>query len=56
MEGKLDWLAEGSINPIPPKYRYWQKHDYEHPGAGTVGRGPAEVAAPVAAPEHKSAA
>ena len=27
MEGKLDWLAEGSINPIPPQYRDWEKND-----------------------------
>jgi alkylation response protein AidB-like acyl-CoA dehydrogenase len=33
MDGKLDWLAKGAINPIPPKYRDWQKHDYEHPAA-----------------------
>jgi hypothetical protein len=37
MEGKLDWLAEGSINPIPPQYRDWEKNDYEHP-AESVGK------------------
>ena len=36
MDGKLDWLAEGSINPIPPQYRDWEKNDYEHP-ARTAG-------------------
>jgi alkylation response protein AidB-like acyl-CoA dehydrogenase len=54
MDGKLDWLADGAINPIPPQYRDWEKNDYEHPSAGLVGRGPAEVAAPV--PERKTAA
>jgi hypothetical protein len=33
MDGKLDWLAEGAINPIPPQYRDWEKNDYEHPRA-----------------------
>ncbi len=33
MQGKLAWLAEGAINPIPPQYRDWQKNDYEHPAA-----------------------
>ena len=37
MDGKLDWLAEGSINPIPPQYRDWEKNDYEHPAA-SVGQ------------------
>ncbi|MCJ7452572.1 MAG: acyl-CoA dehydrogenase family protein [Steroidobacteraceae bacterium] len=36
MEGKLDWLATGAINPIPPAYRDWQKNDYEHPAAGAA--------------------
>ena len=31
MDGKLGWLAEGSIEPIPPQYRDWIKNDYEHP-------------------------
>jgi alkylation response protein AidB-like acyl-CoA dehydrogenase len=31
MEGRLDWLADGATNPIPPKYRDWEKNDYEHP-------------------------
>jgi alkylation response protein AidB-like acyl-CoA dehydrogenase len=31
MDGKLDWLAAGAINPIPPQYRDWEKNDYEHP-------------------------
>ncbi|MCU0975466.1 MAG: acyl-CoA dehydrogenase family protein [Steroidobacteraceae bacterium] len=35
MDGKLGWLAEGAMNPIPPQYRDWEKNDYEHPrGAG----------------------
>ena len=33
MDGKLSWLAEGSMNPIPPQYRDWEKNDYEHPAA-----------------------
>jgi hypothetical protein len=51
MEGKLGWLAEGAANPIPPKYRDWEKHDYEHPRSGAPrefeGQG---------TPERKSAA
>jgi hypothetical protein len=52
MDDKLGWLAEGSMNPIPPAYRDWEKNDYEHP-ARTAGRkapddgsaaGPAEQA------------
>ena len=35
MEGRLDWLAAGAIDPIPPRYRDWQKNDYEHPSAGS---------------------
>jgi alkylation response protein AidB-like acyl-CoA dehydrogenase len=31
MDDKLGWLAEGSMNPIPPQYRDWLKNDYEHP-------------------------
>jgi hypothetical protein len=31
MDGKLGWLAEGAIDPIPPQYRDWIKNDYEHP-------------------------
>jgi hypothetical protein len=34
MDGKLDWLAAGAIDPIPPRYRDWAAHDYEHPGSG----------------------
>jgi hypothetical protein len=26
MDGKLDWLGRGSINPIPPAYRDWEKN------------------------------
>ncbi len=36
MDGKMDWLADGSTNPIPPQYRDWEKNDYEHP-AESVG-------------------
>jgi alkylation response protein AidB-like acyl-CoA dehydrogenase len=31
MDGGLGWLADGSMNPIPPQYRDWEKNDYEHP-------------------------
>jgi hypothetical protein len=31
MEDKLAWLADGSMDPIPPQYRDWMKNDYEHP-------------------------
>jgi alkylation response protein AidB-like acyl-CoA dehydrogenase len=34
MQGKLGWLAEGAINPIPPQYRDWQKNDYRQPSPG----------------------
>jgi hypothetical protein len=37
MDGKLDWLAAGSINPIPPQYRDWEKNDYEHPARAAYG-------------------
>jgi hypothetical protein len=37
MEGKLDWLAAGAINPIPPQYRDWEKNDYEHPARAVYG-------------------
>ncbi len=36
MEDKLGWLADGAMDPIPPKYRDWSKNDFEHP-ARTVG-------------------
>lgn len=36
MDGKLGWLAEGAMNPIPPQYRDWEKHDYDHPAGGTT--------------------
>jgi len=32
MDGKLGWLADGATNPIPPRYRDWEKNDVEHPG------------------------
>ena len=31
VEDKLGWLADGSMDPIPPQYRDWSKNDYEHP-------------------------
>ncbi|HSN46477.1 MAG TPA: acyl-CoA dehydrogenase family protein [Casimicrobiaceae bacterium] len=31
MEGKLAWLADGSTNPIPPRYRDWEKNAYVRP-------------------------
>jgi alkylation response protein AidB-like acyl-CoA dehydrogenase len=37
MDGKLDWLAAGAINPIPPQYRDWEKNDYEHPAREGYG-------------------
>jgi len=52
MEGKLGWLADGATNPIPPKYRDWEKNDYEHPAQTAAeratGKGPKE-------PEGKAA-
>jgi len=52
MEGKLSWLADGATNPIPPKYRDWEKNDYEHPAQTAAeraaGKGPRE-------PEGKAA-
>jgi len=44
MDGKLQWLADGAMNPIPPQYRDWQKNDYEHP-ARTAGEREARAAA-----------
>jgi alkylation response protein AidB-like acyl-CoA dehydrogenase len=38
MEGKLRWLADGATNPIPPKYRDWEKNDYEHPAQTAAER------------------
>jgi len=38
MDGKLDWLAEGAMNPIPPQYRDWEKNDYEHPRAAPAAQ------------------
>jgi hypothetical protein len=40
MDGKLDWLAAGAINPIPPKYRDWEKNDYDHPSQPQVKAAP----------------
>ncbi len=54
MEGNLAWLADGSMNPIPPQYRDWEKNDYEHPASkmadpkadkATVGGGDRKAAA-----------
>jgi hypothetical protein len=50
MEDKLDWLAEGSMNPIPPQYRDWQKNDYEHP-ARTAATRAATGEKPAVSPE-----
>ena len=36
MDGKLGWLANGSMNPIPPKYRDYEKNDYDHPAGRFV--------------------
>jgi hypothetical protein len=44
MDGKLGWLADGSMNPIPPQYRDWEKNDYEHPSRGAEERRAAEQA------------
>jgi len=46
MDGSLGWLAEGSMNPIPPQYRDWEKHDYEHPGRDVAARAAAGKKAP----------
>jgi len=40
MDGKLGWLAEGSMNPIPPKYRDWARNDYDHPAASVQESAP----------------
>jgi alkylation response protein AidB-like acyl-CoA dehydrogenase len=46
LEGKLGWLAEGSMNPIPPRYRDWAKNK----------RGPARVDEAPRPPETAAAA
>ena len=38
MDGSLQWLADGAINPIPPQYRDWQKNDYDHPAQREAAR------------------
>jgi hypothetical protein len=38
MDGSLGWLADGSMNPIPPQYRDWEKNDYEHPAQDLAAR------------------
>jgi alkylation response protein AidB-like acyl-CoA dehydrogenase len=52
MDGKLAWLSDGAMNPIPPQYRDWEKNDYEHPRA-EADPGESASGSP---PEHKSAA
>jgi hypothetical protein len=42
MDGSLGWLADGSMNPIPPQYRDWEKNDYEHPARDLAARKPEE--------------
>jgi hypothetical protein len=49
MDGKLDWIAQGAANPIPPKYRDWIKNDYEHPAATKAARDEAKQHEPAAA-------
>jgi hypothetical protein len=46
MDGKLDWLAAGAINPIPPQYRDWEKNDYEHPARAVYGEAPEQKPEP----------
>jgi hypothetical protein len=46
MDGKLDWLAAGAINPIPPQYRDWEKNDYEHPARAVYGEAPGQKPEP----------
>jgi hypothetical protein len=46
MNGQLDWLGEGAANPIPPQYRDWERHDYEHPGVARKPVAAAERAQP----------
>jgi len=53
MDGKLGWLADGAMNPIPPKYRDWQRNDYEHPARTAGDRAAAKEAKP---PKDESAA
>ncbi len=33
MDGKLNWMASECMNPIPPKYRDYEKNDYDHPAS-----------------------
>ena len=46
MDGSLGWLADGSMNPIPPQYRDWEKNDYEHPARDLAARKPEEPKTP----------
>jgi len=49
MEDKLGWLADGSMDPIPPQYRDWEKNDYEHPAQTADARQEARERKPAAA-------
>ncbi|HQR49194.1 MAG TPA: acyl-CoA dehydrogenase family protein [Steroidobacteraceae bacterium] len=44
MDGKLDWLAQGAIDPIPPRYRDWQRNLPEAPGTERKAAAPKEAA------------
>jgi hypothetical protein len=40
MQGRLDWLAAGAADPIPPRYRDWVRNDYEHPASQPAPKRP----------------
>jgi hypothetical protein len=46
MDGKLDWLAAGAINPIPPHYRDWEKNGYERPAREVDAAAPGQKSEP----------
>jgi hypothetical protein len=46
MDGKLDWLAAGAINPIPPQYRDWEKNGYERPAREVDAAAPGQKPEP----------
>jgi hypothetical protein len=46
MDGSLGWLADGSMNPIPPRYRDWEQNDYERPARDVAARKPEERKTP----------
>jgi len=46
MDGKLDWLAAGAINPIPPQYRDWEKNGYERPAREVDAAAPGQKSEP----------